>query len=1102
MTLLTSRMPMAATSDEYLPLHSPPSPSPSFSSAESTPAASPRIHGFRHKIPSLQEIRARSSGALPLPVACRHRRFQSTFLVLIALIGLSAYIIFLSTPTLRTLHSASGVDIAHMDTQPIAPKHRQQSGKAHHGHHVTKNSPSLPIPVLTPALELAAITSFLTSIHDAHMNMLPPTVDPSKTIDPQLVLDFDITRNPRAKEELQSLQENVWSRNPVVLYAKHFSPLSRAIKGTLEALHMNPPPTFIDVDTRADASILEPLLRRLTGMDLPIILIAGQLVRPVDDGDSDDSASSDDHLKVILDAGHSHAPTKKFDTSVLEYLQELESNGELAELLEKAGLRPFRQMAPTAEYVIFDMDGESPTLTLHLSLTRGCTGLMIDSERVYTDVTNEILSEYGKEMTWDIKAGCMGKPERQAAEHLLSFFPGISLTIDEYLRRRDELQDLRWPKVQLLPGVQKLVKHLHAHSIPIAVATGSRRRNFTLKTQHLGDVFDCFEGRILCADDHVSDGDISRKMKGKPAPDVFIWAARTLLGRNVGDPDADCAQLEMDERSKGLVFEDALPGMQAGKRAGMAVVWVPDANLLNVEYGGVEKANIVLKSLEDFVPEHWGLPPSSSVLLKFTNNYVDMKAPPPWLSAVHRSTTSPSQGQRDDARRGAERAGHSLTLLEAELQAAESYIVHVREARRKVQEHFAQYKTVLAPIRRIPSEILAEIFVATIDDARLCDPLDNDEMPWLLGRVCHSWKLVSESTPKLWSRIRVELKFVSPLATRSRCLIHTFIQRAAQHPLKLQIDFSYHDAHPIINLLTACSPQWEDVSMTLMNVSTWTALSPIRARIPMLRRLTLKLGYIWCLPSSPSLSPSPDHFSVAPNLRYLDIDPFFPLRIPWNQLARLTTHSPYPCNAWCIFALACNVVEGDISISMNQQRLLPPAVEARLPFMRTLTLRSSCDVIQYLSMPLIREIWLVDISLPNHSGISIPSYSTLRTLVFIRVTMEKGAYHRLLQAAVSVVQLVTDTNSTILDALDEQPGRLISLPHLKHLVLHGPLTRSFHSSLLRLLHSRLKLRHQPPQIESLSFITTGQPTCELQASFSEYAAKGMKIYCDGVWPSI
>lgn len=56
-------------------------------------------------------------------------------------------------------------------------------------------------------------------------------------------------------------------------------------------------------------------------------------------------------------------------------------------------------------------------------------GLLIDSERIYSIVTStsfgflliiradmyerlsidEILSKYGKEMTWDVKAGCMGK---------------------------------------------------------------------------------------------------------------------------------------------------------------------------------------------------------------------------------------------------------------------------------------------------------------------------------------------------------------------------------------------------------------------------------------------------------------------------------------------------------------------------------------------------------------------------------------------------------------------------------------------------------------------------------------------------------------------
>ncbi|EKM54781.1 uncharacterized protein PHACADRAFT_210564 [Phanerochaete carnosa HHB-10118-sp] len=82
--------------------------------------------------------------------------------------------------------------------------------------------------------------------------------------------------------------------------------------------------------------------------------------------------------------------------------------------------------SPKVEYVIFDMDG-----------------LLIDSERVYTEVTNNILARYGKEMTWDIKAGLMGKPEREAAAHLLSFFPDLppDFTIDTYLSERRAGQD-------------------------------------------------------------------------------------------------------------------------------------------------------------------------------------------------------------------------------------------------------------------------------------------------------------------------------------------------------------------------------------------------------------------------------------------------------------------------------------------------------------------------------------------------------------------------------------------------------------------------------------------------------------------------------------
>ncbi|KAI0690286.1 HAD-like protein [Cerioporus squamosus] len=229
--------------------------------------------------------------------------------------------------------------------------------------------------------------------------------------------------------------------------------------------------------------------------------------------------------------------------------------------------------------------------------------------------TDELLAPYGKEMGWDIKAGLMGKPEREAAAHLLSFFPDLppSFTIDYYLDARRSLQDQRWPSVRPLPGALKLVQHLHAHGVPIALATGSQRRNFELKSSHLGALFDCFEGRVVCADDGlIAPG------RGKPHPDIFLVAAERFLKLDVGQGEVQeghVSEKQREVRAKGLVFEDGIPGVQAGKRAGMSVVWVPDANLLSL--GGEttsvdEQADLTLKSLEEFVPEEWGLPPYDS----------------------------------------------------------------------------------------------------------------------------------------------------------------------------------------------------------------------------------------------------------------------------------------------------------------------------------------------------------------------------------------------------------------------------------------------------------------------------------------------------------
>ncbi|KAB0797507.1 hypothetical protein PPYR_08500 [Photinus pyralis] len=218
-------------------------------------------------------------------------------------------------------------------------------------------------------------------------------------------------------------------------------------------------------------------------------------------------------------------------------------------------------------HVIFDLDG-----------------LILDTETIYTQATNNVVQVYGKTFDWEVKSQVMGLTGEEAARKLVKLLD-LPITWKEYYLLAQQQYQLLMPNAKFMPGAENLIKHLSQNKVPIAVATSSSKDSANLKTAKYKDTFNLFS--------HIVTGGSDPEVKhGKPSPDIFLVCA----SRFADSPDPQ----------KCLVFEDAPNGVLAATEAGMQCVMVPDEHITTEQ---TRQATQVLKSLTDVKLELFGLPP-------------------------------------------------------------------------------------------------------------------------------------------------------------------------------------------------------------------------------------------------------------------------------------------------------------------------------------------------------------------------------------------------------------------------------------------------------------------------------------------------------------
>ena len=205
-------------------------------------------------------------------------------------------------------------------------------------------------------------------------------------------------------------------------------------------------------------------------------------------------------------------------------------------------------------------------------------GVLLETEHFYTEVTQEIVSVYGKTFDWTVKSNMIGRPSRESAEYLVEAL-ALPITPDDYLRLREKALTEVFPTATEKPGAEAFTRLLHARDVPQAVATSSEHRLFSLKTRNHGAWFSLFSVAVT--------GDDPRVHAGKPAPDIFLVAAAAL-----GISPRDC-----------VVFEDSPAGLAAACAAGMQVVAVPDPGMDRAKFSA---ADFIIDDFRTLLPQDLG----------------------------------------------------------------------------------------------------------------------------------------------------------------------------------------------------------------------------------------------------------------------------------------------------------------------------------------------------------------------------------------------------------------------------------------------------------------------------------------------------------------
>jgi HAD superfamily hydrolase (TIGR01509 family) len=207
--------------------------------------------------------------------------------------------------------------------------------------------------------------------------------------------------------------------------------------------------------------------------------------------------------------------------------------------------------------VIFDLDG-----------------VLVDSEAAWDQARRDLVDQVGGTWTPEATKAMMGMSSGEWSRYVRDKL-GVPLSLDEINAAVVENIERRYREaLPLIPGAVDAVRRLAARW-PLGLASSSNRPIIDLVLEQ--------SGLAACFAATVSSEEVGR---GKPAPDVYLEAARRL-----GVEPRAC-----------VAIEDSSNGMRSAAAAGLKVVAIPNHEF-PPDPDALELAVVVLESIDELTAD-------------------------------------------------------------------------------------------------------------------------------------------------------------------------------------------------------------------------------------------------------------------------------------------------------------------------------------------------------------------------------------------------------------------------------------------------------------------------------------------------------------------